>query len=107
VEKKIVSEKKTKHQVFAIGSFVRKIKEKNTSAEMSHTGAEVSWCRIVQVPKCLAFLSYSLCKSLQKSESLSKKFVSTMKSIISFNYTQEHHKLWITSLREILPEKHQ
>jgi hypothetical protein len=26
---------------------------------------------------------------------------------ISFNYTQEHHKLWITSLREILPEKHQ
>jgi hypothetical protein len=29
----------------------------------------------------------------------------TMKSIISFNYTQEHHKLWITSLREILPEK--
>jgi hypothetical protein len=31
-----------------IGSFVRKIKEKNTSAE-------VSWCRIVPVPKCLAF----------------------------------------------------
>jgi hypothetical protein len=24
-------------------------------AEMSHTGAEVSWCRIVPVPKCLAF----------------------------------------------------
>ena len=60
----------------AIGSFVCKIKEKNTSAElswcrnvshrcqivrvpnclgaeMSHTGAEVSWCRIVPVPKCL------------------------------------------------------
>jgi hypothetical protein len=31
----------------------------------------------------------------------------TTKSIILFNYTQEHHKLWITSLREILPEKHQ
>jgi hypothetical protein len=41
----------------AIGSFVRKIKEKNTKvpncagAEMSHTGAEG-----VLVPKCLAFV---------------------------------------------------
>jgi hypothetical protein len=31
----------------AIGSFVRKIKEKNTSAEMSHTGAEG-----ILVPNC-------------------------------------------------------
>ena len=24
--------------------------------EMSHTGAKVSWCRFVPVPKCLAFV---------------------------------------------------
>jgi hypothetical protein len=32
-------------------------------------------------------------------------FKGNYESIILFNYTQEHHKLWITSLREILPEK--
>ena len=52
----------------AIGSFVRKIKEKNTSAdlsfwgaichgtEMSRIGVEVSWCRFVPVPKRLEFV---------------------------------------------------
>ena len=63
----------------AIGSFVRKIKEKTQvpiclfkvpnclievpnypgadllGTEMSRTGAEVSWYRFVPVPKCLAF----------------------------------------------------
>ena len=71
----------------AIGSFVRKIQEKNTSAElswcrnvshryrivrvpnclgaeMSRTGAEVSWCRIVPVPKYLAFTKKSNLPSL-------------------------------------------
>ena len=83
----LVKSRKKKYQnirIKAIGSFVRKIKEKtqvsncpgaelswcrNVShrcrivrvpnclgAEMSQTGAEVSWCRIVPVPKCLAFL---------------------------------------------------
>jgi hypothetical protein len=26
-----------------------------SKSELSHTGAELSWCRIVPVPKCLAF----------------------------------------------------
>ena len=61
----------SKHQNQGYWKFVRKIKEKNTSAELSGCrnvshkfrivrvpnclGAEVSWCRIVPVPKCLAF----------------------------------------------------
>jgi hypothetical protein len=60
---------------------VRKIKEKNTSAElsgcrtvlplgaeMSHTGAELSGCRnvsLAQVPKCLAFQHLHLLYGLQ------------------------------------------
>ena len=43
----------SKHQNQAV--LYVKSKKKNISAEMSHTGAEVSWCRIVPVPKCLAF----------------------------------------------------
>jgi hypothetical protein len=41
----------------AIGSFVRKIKEKNTSADLSNSGAELSGCRFVLVPKCLTQVS--------------------------------------------------
>ena len=49
-------------------------------AEMSHTGAEVSWCRIVPVPKCLAF-SYDLLQ-----------FYRYVSFIMVHRFTQKHHK---------------
>ena len=43
----------SKHQNKAIGNFVRKIKEKNTSAELSWCRNVSHRCRIVRVPNCL------------------------------------------------------
>jgi hypothetical protein len=47
----------SKHQNQGYWKFCGKIKEKNTSAEMSRTGAELSGRRSVLVPKCLAFIT--------------------------------------------------
>ena len=65
----------------AIGSFVRKIKEKNTSAELSWCRNVSHRCRIVRVPKCLTQVpkcpgaELSRCRSVQHSVMIYYSFI--------------------------------
>ena len=108
----------------AIGSFARKIQEKNTSAElswcrnvshryrivrvpnclgaeMSRTGAEVSWCRIVPVPKYLAFTKKSNLPSLSLIILCQKTGMDRNYCLIVFivymSYKKKKHRVLSTS----------